>query len=56
MKAFTSIVALAMAVASVGAVVIEPRCVPDNNDCKSDGSMGTCCSNFCLSEGGVSSN
>ncbi|TQV94966.1 hypothetical protein V2A60_009956 [Cordyceps javanica] len=58
MKVLTSVLAIAMAVASVSAVAIEPmsdieaRCIANGKACKANGSMGTCCSGFCLAQGG----
>ncbi|OAA70963.1 Gurmarin-like inhibitors/Antifungal toxin [Akanthomyces lecanii RCEF 1005] len=57
MKVFTSVLAIAMAVASVSAVAIEPmsdleaRCLANGKACKANGSLGNCCSGFCLAQG-----
>lgn len=61
MKVFTSVLAIAMAVASVSAVAIEPmsdleaRCLANGKACKANGSLGNCCSGFCLAQGSVRS-
>ncbi|KAM3518102.1 hypothetical protein NHJ13051_008446 [Beauveria bassiana] len=57
MKVLASILAITMAVASVNAVAIEPmadleaRCLANGKRCKANGSLGTCCSGFCLAQG-----
>ncbi|KAM3466333.1 hypothetical protein NHJ6243_001073 [Beauveria neobassiana] len=57
MKVLASVLAITMAVASVNAVAIEPmadleaRCLANGKRCKANGSMGTCCSGFCLAQG-----
>ncbi|KAM3550113.1 hypothetical protein MY1884_008411 [Beauveria asiatica] len=57
MKVLASVLAIAMAVASVNAVAIEPmadleaRCIADGRACKANGSLGYCCSGFCLAQG-----
>lgn len=33
---------------------IEARCLANGKQCKSNGSMGSCCSGFCLAQGNVS--
>ncbi|KAM3444693.1 hypothetical protein NHJ13734_001195 [Beauveria thailandica] len=57
MKVLASVLAIAMAVASVNAVAIGPmadleaRCLANGKRCKANGSLGYCCSGFCLAQG-----
>ncbi|KAM3557647.1 hypothetical protein ARSEF4850_004985 [Beauveria asiatica] len=57
MKVLASVLAIAMAVASVNAVAIEhmadleARCLANGKRCKADGSLGICCSGLCLAQG-----
>lgn len=61
MKFFSTIATIALGVTAVAAVAVpdntenmQKRCLAKDTVCKKDGSLGGCCSNFCLQEAGVS--
>lgn len=64
MKFFTAVITIAMSAAAVAAAAVAAAtvpeefaaqgCIPNGGRCKANGSLGNCCSKFCLQLAGVS--